>query len=137
MNKLDPNVDSDLDHRKNPTSTMANSTSGYGSSTTGTTAGSTNAGPHSSNLMNKVDPRVDSDLDGCSNCIHTNAMSAGNTGYDGTCCGNQSNCTRATCPKTATTIGHHTSTNAGPHSSNLMNKADPRYVASIPCYTSG
>lgn len=32
--------------------------SGYGSHGTG----STNAGPHSSNLGNKVDPRVDSDL---------------------------------------------------------------------------
>jgi hypothetical protein len=35
---------------------------GYAGSNVGT--GSTNAGPHNSNLANKVDPRVDSDMDG-------------------------------------------------------------------------
>lgn len=36
--------------------------SGTHAGTTSTTAGSTNAGPHSSNVANKADPRVDSDL---------------------------------------------------------------------------
>jgi len=56
---------------------------GYGSSTTGTTGAgygndprSTNAGPHSSNLMNSADPRVDSDRDGS-----RNMGAASNTGY--------------------------------------------------------
>lgn len=44
-----------------------NSTSTTGSGYPSNTAGSTTAGPHSSNLVNKADPRVDSDLSGSRN----------------------------------------------------------------------
>jgi len=73
----------------------------------GNNMGSTNAGPHSSNMANKLDPRVDSDMDGSRNAGmagNTGTGMAGNTGY-----GNN--------------MG---STNAGPHPSNVANKLDPR-----------
>jgi hypothetical protein len=87
-NKADPRVDSDRDHRANPTSGgLGSNTGAYGSSHTGThtgthtgahtgshTTGATGlnnpgpapntAGPHSKDILNKVDPRVDSDRDG-------------------------------------------------------------------------
>jgi len=73
----------------------------------GGTAGT--AGPHSSNLANKADPRVDSDLDGSRNAgaaqYGAGAHNAGNT------------------QNTGLTGQYDT---AGPHSSNLANKADPR-----------
>lgn len=59
-NKLDPRVDSDLDHR-------------------GTVTDSTNYGPHSTNVGNKLDPRVDSDAD-----HRANPASAMNPGVGGT-----------------------------------------------------
>jgi len=120
-NAADPRIDSDADHRANPTS----STSGYGTSATGTTNYSTNNGPHSSNLANKVDPRVDSDRDhradptsttGGYGTNDTGAYSGthtGNTGFTGT-------------TGTQNTGGLSNSTNAGPHDSNLANKVDPR-----------
>jgi hypothetical protein len=96
-------------------------TAGYGTGTTGMTGTSnTAAGPHSSNLANKMDPRVDSDLDGSRNMGATGmgtGTTAGTTGYGHT--GNTS------------TMGSGNyndprSTNAGPHSSNMANKMDPR-----------
>jgi len=85
MNAADPRVDSDRSQQ------------GYGQ-TSGLTGshGSTNAGPHNSNLMNAADPRVDSDRS--------------QQGYG----------------QTSGLTGSHGSTNAGPHNSNLMNAADPR-----------
>jgi hypothetical protein len=59
-NKLDPRVDSDMDHRANPSSHVGiqgQGAGGYGG------VGSTNAGPHASNVGNKLDPRIDSDAD--------------------------------------------------------------------------
>lgn len=44
-NKMDPRVDSDRDHRNDPTSTYGSNTSG-GEYTSSTNTGSTNAGPH-------------------------------------------------------------------------------------------
>ncbi|PMD25499.1 hypothetical protein NA56DRAFT_642489 [Hyaloscypha hepaticicola] len=80
--------------------------------------GSTNAGPHSSNLANKVDPRVDSDLNGSRNMGATTGTSS--EGYSGTGYGTNNG---------ATGIGAHSNTGnttaAGPHSSNIANKLDP------------
>jgi hypothetical protein len=59
-NKLDPRVDSDQDHRANPTSHVG--IQGAGAGGVGG-VGSTNAGPHASNVGNKLDPRIDSDMD--------------------------------------------------------------------------
>lgn len=61
---INKHEDSDMDGRNDPTSTYGSSHPQSGGAYTGTTAtGSTNAGPHSSNLANKLDPRVDSDRD--------------------------------------------------------------------------
>ncbi|EAL89059.1 protein dprB [Aspergillus fumigatus Af293] len=65
-------------------------------------------GPHSSNIANKVDPRVDSDRD---NHAHTGAGATTTTG--------------AYASGAHNTYGT-TSTNAGPHNSNMLNKVDPR-----------
>lgn len=102
-------------------------TTGTGIGHTGPTTGHSNttAGPHSSNLANKLDPTVDSDRSnlGATHNTHTahgtNAL--GSTGaYSGTHAGNTHT------GHTGTIGGISNSTNAGPHNSNLMNKADPR-----------
>ncbi|KAL4808048.1 hypothetical protein BDV18DRAFT_134166 [Aspergillus unguis] len=127
MNKLDPRVDSDNSrlhsgnnygtghgtgaygtesnvahghHGRDSTSTKTFEDAHFNSNPSATHSTSTNAGPHSSNLMNKADPRVDSDMDARSKYA----------------------------PGTTSTGNTYTSTtgNAGPHSSNLANKADPR-----------
>ncbi|KAH9207403.1 hypothetical protein DL95DRAFT_396089 [Leptodontidium sp. 2 PMI_412] len=132
-NKADPRVDSDLDGSNRHTGTGVTGT-GYGSTNTHSTGlGSSNthstgaynsntnatAGPHSSNLANKVDPRVDSDLDG-SKRVGGTTGTTGTSGYSGTHAGNH------TGTHTGTHGGISSSTNAGPHDSNLANKADPR-----------
>ncbi|KAK8179510.1 hypothetical protein BC567DRAFT_141392, partial [Phyllosticta citribraziliensis] len=129
-NTADPRVDSDLSGRGttgtygHPSSTnagphgsnVANSADPRVDSdlsnrgTTGTYGhSSTNAGPHSSNVTNTVDPRVDSDL---SNRGHTGAYGTGNASH-------------ATHNPTGA-YGNPSSTNAGPHGSNVLNKTDPR-----------
>jgi len=131
MNKIDPRVDSDLDggrhagmnqtthpttgHASTTGHTSTTGTTGYGR--TGTTAGSTNAGPHNSNLMNTMDPRVDSDLDGGRHAgmNQTTHPATGHASTTGT--------TAGTTGVAGTTSG---STTAGPHKSNLLNKLDPR-----------
>jgi hypothetical protein len=117
MDKLDPRVDSEANCGKTPTSTI-------GCMTTDTTCGATNAGPHSSNITNKLDPRVDSDRS-----RHTSALS-GQTDYDGIGCDGNNIYKTSTDYKRGTAHGHHTPTNAGPHSSHLMNKRGPLYFAS-------
>ncbi|KIW57077.1 hypothetical protein PV05_05678 [Exophiala xenobiotica] len=70
-NKLDPRVDSDLDHRENPGSSVGGYKHGavggpYSGSTFGTAgtgAAQSTAGPHNTDFLNKADPRVDSDKD--------------------------------------------------------------------------
>ncbi|KAG0645065.1 hypothetical protein D0Z07_9277 [Hyphodiscus hymeniophilus] len=119
-NAADPRVDSDRDNRAAGVGTGVGSTGHHSGATgagigpgveTGPGIGSgAGAGPHSSNLANKMDPRVDS----------TNATNAGTTGYGGTHAGNNQGAF------TGTTGGLSHSTNAGPHNSNLANKADPR-----------
>jgi len=126
-NKADPRVDSDRDNRAayNTSSGTANTaygsgtgtgTGGYGGGSTGTT---TTAGPHSSNLANKVDPRVDSDRDnraayntssGTANTAYGSGTGTGTGGYGG---------------------GSTGTTTAGPHSSNLANKVDPRFDSNL------
>lgn len=75
---------------------------GYGNNTNAG-MGSTNAGPHSSNLANKLDPRVDSDADGRTN-MGLAAYGPGGAN------------SAATGPAAGT---------AGPHRSNVANKLDP------------
>ncbi|KAL9045808.1 MAG: hypothetical protein Q9214_001215 [Letrouitia sp. 1 TL-2023] len=117
-NKADPRVDSDLDPSRHGTGYTGTGTgtgtdkmgTGYGHATTGTTT----AGPHSSNIANKGDLRVDSNLD--PGRQHTTGTTAG--GLSGT--GTQSG------------YGHTTtSSTAGPHSSTLANKADPRVESNL------
>lgn len=126
------------------TGTTGHSTTGH-STTSGTSEGV--AGPHGSRIANAADPRVDSDMDGSRNAgashgTHTtgsgltgNTHGSGLTGnnhsthtgtgiggttHSGTHMGN----THGT--HTGTTGGLSSSTNAGPHDSNMMNKVDPR-----------
>ena len=112
-NAADPRVDSDRDHRANLNSSIGTGHSGSAMGPTSTTGSYGTTGPHSSNLANKADPRVDSDRDHRANPASN--MGTGTTGTMGT---------------TGTTgmMGgsHGTSTNYGPHSSNLANKVDPR-----------
>jgi hypothetical protein len=113
-------------------------------------------GPHSSNLMNKADPRVDSDRDHSRNMgmnPHGTATSGttGTHGLGGTTGTTGTHNTRSTAAGTTGTTGvlgssgttgttgtHNTRSTAagsgpgpapntaGPHSSDLLNKADPR-----------
>ncbi|RPA83514.1 hypothetical protein BJ508DRAFT_66928 [Ascobolus immersus RN42] len=71
------------------------------------------AGPHNSNVANKLDPRVDSDRDGRAGGLggSHNTHTAGGFGSQHQ-------------PGATSTYG--TSTNAGPHDSNMANKLDPR-----------
>lgn len=129
-NKMDPRVDSDLDHRNDPTSNVGGrgniqtegygAGAGYGGTSTGYgTAPTSNTGNtmHSSKLANKADPRVDSDFD------HRANPASGVGGY-------------GTSQTTSGYGGQHGSGAAGGtgmtgtgntmHSSNLANKLDPR-----------
>lgn len=92
------------------THTTGTHTTGTHTGTHGAGAAGTSgtAGPHSSNAANKADPRVDSDLDGSRN--------AGAAQYGAGAHNNNHNNTGLT--------GQHDT--AGPYSSNLANKADPR-----------
>jgi len=125
-NRLDPRVDSTtgtsntgMGYGSNTGTTGTSNTGmGYGSNTgmTGTTAGmgTAGAGPHSSSLANKLDPRVDSTT-GASNAGTGYGANTGTTGgaYGSGMTGN-------------TAGGYGGGQTAGPHSSNLLNKIDPR-----------
>merc|ERR1711964_165414 len=138
MNAADPRVDSDRDNIRSGAGVGHTGTTGagygaghtgttgagYGSSTTGTTGAgygndprSTNAGPHSSNLMNSADPRVDSDRDGSRNmgaATHSGTTGAGyGAGHTGTTGAGYGSSTTGT---TGAGYGNDPrSTNAGPH----------------------
>jgi len=123
-NAADPRIDSDLDSSRTAgtgtTHTGHGTTGGFtgtGAGVTGT-SGSTNAGPHNSNIVNKLDPTVDSDLDGSRNLGASSGQRT--AGYSGTNAGNNFG------SNTGTSGGISSSTNAGPHDSNLANKVDPR-----------
>ncbi|KAJ5496210.1 hypothetical protein N7463_008197 [Penicillium fimorum] len=116
---------------------------GAGLGSTHSTTGSTNAGPHSSNVANKVDPRVDSDRD---NRAHHGGLSGAGAGaglgstHHTTATGTHSSALGSGTGATHNTIREQpvyttggpiatpgsSSTNAGPHSSNIANKLDPR-----------
>ncbi|CAD6444616.1 c35ffaaa-2ff1-4a99-b2e5-0b1ffdf6cf99 [Sclerotinia trifoliorum] len=138
-NAADPRVDSDLDGNRIPNKTSSGYGtqdaygSGVGSTGThhhqGTTAGntvggtgfsggishSTNAGPHDSNLANAADPRVDSDLSSTGN---RHGASTGHSAFG--------------VSGSHATPGSGTAQNtAGPHNSDLLNKADPRVDADL------
>jgi len=99
-----------------------------GTTHTGTAEGV--AGPHSSRVANAADPRIDSDLDG--------SRGIGGTGYGHTTGTTGSGLTGTGHSTTHGTTGpgltgtHNThgttgtTTTAGPHSSNMANKLDPR-----------
>jgi len=104
-------------HKNDSTHTGTTGTHATGTHTTGTHAAgthghghSTNAGPHDSNIGNKVDPRVDSDRDGSRNAGGASYGPGGHTTGSGI----------------GGTQGYGSSTNAGPHDSNIANKVDPR-----------
>jgi hypothetical protein len=127
-NKLDPRVDSDRDNRGRHetlgTGASHGTSHGIGSTTHGTT--STNVGPHDSNIANKVDPRVDSDRDN-----RALLSGAGTAPALGSTDGPTSTLSSGTAtghaqPLSGATHGTSTSTNAGPHDSNIANKLDPR-----------
>lgn len=128
-NKVDPRVDSDRDNRATGGYGSTTTGTGYGSGTTGTTGGgygenlhSSNHGPHSSNIGNKADPRVDSDLDNRA----TGGYDSGTTGAGyGSGAGYGAGTTSGDRSYQAPGSGNTRDT-AGPHNSNLLNKADPR-----------
>lgn len=118
-NTLDPRVDSDRDN----SATVGNS--GYGSArggTAGYTTGGATAegasGPHGSRVANALDPRVDSDRD--------HSATVGGGGRYGNATGPNDGYGTTTGTNTGFAGGISNSTNAGPHNSNLANKADPR-----------
>jgi hypothetical protein len=97
--------------------------SGTSAAPVGSGYGSTNAGPHSSNVANKLDPRVDSDRDNSHN------LGAANYGPGGATNPNTTGGVHGGAYTQGTNAGNNynsTSTNAGPHSSNIANKLDPR-----------
>ncbi|KAJ5090650.1 hypothetical protein N7532_009334 [Penicillium argentinense] len=80
-----------------------------GNTTTHDSSRSSNYGPHDSNTANAADPRVDSDR----STYNTAGSTYPTTSATGT--------TGSTYDRTST------STNHGPHDSNIANKADPRF----------
>ncbi|CAI7616942.1 unnamed protein product [Penicillium crustosum] len=95
---------------------------GAGLGSTHGTTGSTNVGPHSSNIANKADPRVDSDRD--NRARHEGLTGAGLGSAHGTTHGTSG--ITGTGAGLGSTHGTTGGTNVGPHSSNIANKADPR-----------
>lgn len=142
-NAADPRIDSDLDssrhtgtthtgvahtgntHGTGVTGAPAYSATGAGVGTGTSHSATTTAGPHSSNVANKLDPRIDSDMDGSRN-MGAASGATGTSAYTGT---------------GAHSAGHNTSSNHGPHNSNLANKADPRIDSDLSgtnsAYTAG
>jgi hypothetical protein len=130
-NAADPRVDSDLDSSRTvgsgPGHTTTGGYTGTGTGVTGTshsTTGTHGAPVHNSNVANTLDPRVPTG----SSTTHTGTTGTGYTGQHTT---NTSGAGTGT--HLGNTPGHHTgttggishSTNAGPHNSNIANKADP------------
>lgn len=122
LNKADPRVDSDLSKTQTQTGAHSHTASGYPATTSATTGPASNtAGPHSSNLANKADPRVDSDLSNVNRSDNLGSSNVSRTDNYGTTGAN----TAGQAGVYSATTGPASST-AGPHSSNLANKADPR-----------
>jgi len=100
-------------NKENDITSTTGSTAATGSTATRRDAAEGISGPHNSRVANATDPRVDSDRDGS-----RNLGAASNTRGTGT----NGNYSGAGTGLTNTTA----STNAGPHSSNIANKLDPR-----------
>jgi hypothetical protein len=101
-------------NKENDVTATRGTTAATGSTVTSRDAAEGISGPHNSRLANAADPRVDSDNDGSRNLgAASNTRGTGTTGgFSGAGTG-----------VTNTTA----STNAGPHSSNIANKLDPRF----------
>ncbi|CAI7611708.1 unnamed protein product [Penicillium bialowiezense] len=134
-NKLDPRVDSDRDNRAAHTDVddkHLSTAKDYGSGTAGTT---TTAEPHKSGAANKLDPTVDSTRtvptgthgveSGVVGSGTSHGAHVGDTTSHGSTLGPTTHSTKPVTDTGATTYGS-SSSNAGPHSSNIANKADPR-----------
>ncbi|CAG8910180.1 unnamed protein product [Penicillium egyptiacum] len=117
-------------HRTTTTATGTHGSalsSGTAHGMTGTTAG-----PHSSNIANKADPRVDSDRD--NRAYHEGLTGAGTGAGVGSTHSTTATGTHSSTLGSGTGATHgapiatpdSSSTNAGPHSSNIANKLDPR-----------
>ena len=87
---------------------------------------SDNYGPHSSNVANTADPRVDSNPGGVHHNQTYGSGPAGTTGTYGAPGGGYGDNTVGGGQYGAPGGGYGSTTTAGPHSSNLANKADPR-----------
>jgi len=89
-------------------------------------------GPHSSRAANAADPRIDSDRDGGHMGQDTHVSHTGTgVGHTGTGVGHSTHTSAGTGGGyTNTGAGYgttgHSNTTAGPHSSDMLNKADPR-----------
>jgi len=99
-------------NKENDITSTTGTTAATGSTATRRDAAEGVSGPHSSRLANAADPRVDSDRDGSRNLgAASNTRGTGTTGgFSGV----------------GTGVNTTSSTNAGPHSSNIANKLDPR-----------
>ncbi|KAI9889975.1 MAG: hypothetical protein M1814_004593 [Vezdaea aestivalis] len=127
-NVFDPAVDERgatkrHDHTARDTATAGTGTSTGASTTHGTTPASTStstglasssAGPHSSDALNKADPRVDSD----------HSKSTGKDASSTTTGGITTGAVPG--PLLASSFSGPAPNTAGPHKSDLLNKADPR-----------
>ncbi|RSL52610.1 hypothetical protein CEP54_010823 [Fusarium duplospermum] len=149
-NAADPRVDSDRDgSRTAGTGTYGQTTVGSGiGGTTGTSGFSSagtgahgpsghssglpegSTGPHNSRVANAADPRVDSDLDG-SRKLGNRGVGADTTNYGSSTGTYGSSGTHGTQGTSMGGAGGAYGTGpapntAGPHKSDMMNKADPR-----------
>ncbi|KAH8690784.1 hypothetical protein BGW36DRAFT_389321 [Talaromyces proteolyticus] len=141
-NKLDPRVDSDRDNRAAGTSATATGVGG----TTGINTGydnprSANVGPHDSSLANKADPRIDSDqsqygaaggftstggsYDNPQSTSH-GPLGSDRVDFADPSIGSNQGQLGSDIGGAGLSGNNVQSTNAGPHSSNVANKLDPR-----------
>uniref|UniRef100_A0A1D1YWT2 Uncharacterized protein n=1 Tax=Anthurium amnicola TaxID=1678845 RepID=A0A1D1YWT2_9ARAE len=121
-NAADPRVDSDLDSRGNQRQGGV-----FNSSTTGSqNVREGEFGPHSSRVANAADPRVDSDLDSTRRTGENQGFSSTGTENFGSTRNENFGSTRTENFGTNTSGPGPARNTAGPHSSDLANKLDPR-----------
>jgi len=111
-------INKNKDTTTSTTHTTGTHTTGTNHTGNGVPEGS--VGPHSSKVANAADPRVDSDLD---SSRHNGAGIGGTHGTSGV--GHNTSTGAGYGSSNNTGIGS-SNTTAGPHSSNLANKVDPR-----------
>lgn len=147
-NKADPRFDSDRDGRASHGTTGFGGSTGAYDTTNSRTSGpaSSTAGPHSSNVANQADPRVDSDqskkkehlageysgIDRFDKDVHKGSIAGGNQviGLHGskgpTTTKNFDQSQHEKVAGAGSSYNTGGQTTAGPHSSDTMNKVDPR-----------